>query len=317
MGSSGQRRAAIRTQQQQQQPAAAELRARPVADSGAVIGGQHKHCRGICTPPGHHEAAGAQEQQQQQQASHTWGAATSLGLLDSAARCLSALKCTDSTACCCVLCTLLQGHPTALVTARESGTGLAAVVNSAMRQFLGVPSAADDVPALLAWWKDEVQHSRSAGQHSSKPGPSSTPTNSTHPAGPSRGTDAMEVDPAAAAAAATPKRQLRARSGAQTPAGKTPGACGAQPGKEAAPLQAPVLVLQDSDSVDAEALEELVVALHEVRKRGQDWCCAGLPASLCWIRAPVACQGRELDCSVHARNAGICNCQTTHTLQTT
>lgn len=153
--------------------------------------------------------------------------------------------------------TLLQGHPTALVTARESGTGLAAVINSAMRQFMGVPSAADDVPALLAWWKDEVQHSRSAGQHSSKAGPSST--------------HAMEVDktPSAAAAAATPKRQLRARTGAQMLAGKTPGARSAQPGKEAAPLQAPVLVLQDSDSVDAEALEELVVALHEVRKRGQ------------------------------------------------
>jgi hypothetical protein len=95
----------------------------------------------------------------------------------------------------------------------------------------------------------------------------------------------MDVD-RTPAAAATPKRQLRARTGAQTPAGKTPaGARGGQPGKEAQqPLQAPVLVLQDSDSVDAEALEELVVALHEVCVCVQDVCRERLVLLVtCWI----------------------------------
>jgi hypothetical protein len=161
----------------------------------------------------------------------------------------------------------MQGHSAALITAREAGTGLAAVINSAMRQFLGMSTGADDMPALLAWWQDELSRSSStAGQHSWQ-GPStaaaSTPAKdaaSKHAADPvADAGDSMDVDKTPAA---TPKRQLRARTGAQTPAGKTPG----QPGsKRAAPLQVPVLLLQDADSIDTEALEELVVALHEVR----------------------------------------------------
>lgn len=131
-----------------------------------------------------------------------------------------------------------------------------------MRQFLGTPSAADDMPALLAWWKDEAQRSTAAAQHGKHGHPASTPAK----AGAGTGAGDVDVD-GDSTPAATPARQLRARGAAQTPAGKTPRPAG-QHGKAAGAahvqLQVPVLVLQDSDSVDAEALEELVVALHEV-----------------------------------------------------
>jgi hypothetical protein len=137
-----------------------------------------------------------------------------------------------------------------------------------MRQLLGTPSAADDMPALLAWWKDEVQRSSSAGQHSRQgppAGAASTPAKTRNTkADPSTGSPDVDMEVDATPATTPATRQLRARAGAQTPAGKTPGARSSQP-VGAAPLQAPVLVLQDADSVDADALEELVVALHEVR----------------------------------------------------
>lgn len=166
-----------------------------------------------------------------------------------------------------LLLTDAQGHPAALITAREAGTGLAAVVNSAMRQFLGSPTGADDMPALLAWWQDELARSSStADQHSGHGAPAAAAASipaksgSKHAAGPAADAgDGMDMDKTPAA---MPKRQLRARTGVQTPAGKTPGHPGS---KRAAPLQVPVLLLQDADSVDTEALEELVVALHEVR----------------------------------------------------
>lgn len=135
-----------------------------------------------------------------------------------------------------------------------------------MRQFLGAHSAADDMPALLAWWQDELQRSSSsAGQHSRQGSASTAAMPHTAQADPSTGANPDEMDVDGTPAATPAKRQLRARAGAQTPAGKTPGARGGQHGSGAAPLQAPVLVLQDADSVDADALEELVVALHEVR----------------------------------------------------
>jgi hypothetical protein len=52
-------------------------------------------------------------------------------------------------------CCTAQGHPVAIVTARETAAGLSTVLGSAMRQLLGSPTPADDVEALLAWWAEE------------------------------------------------------------------------------------------------------------------------------------------------------------------
>jgi len=140
-----------------------------------------------------------------------------------------------------------------------------------MRQFLNSPTAADDVPALLAWWRDELQRS-SSGTGRAPAGAASTPskTPQSH-ASPAAGDAAdMEVDKTPAA---TPSRQLRTRA-AKTPAGSNAGSNqGGQHSSQAVQLQVPVMVLQDADGIDAEALEELVVALHEVCHEFEEMTC--------------------------------------------
>jgi hypothetical protein len=168
------------------------------------------------------------------------------------------------------------------------------VINSAMRRFLNSPTAADDMPALLAWWQDEWQRvygapagtngaaaaaagqltpktgskarSRAAAGHEQDmemDGDAATPTAA---AGVGEVTPPRTASKASAAAAATPAtagRELRAR-----PAPKTPGrpGGGAAAGGVGASLGVPVLVLQEADAGDLEALEELVVALSEVKR---------------------------------------------------
>lgn len=177
----------------------------------------------------------------------------------------------------------------ALVSAREAAAGLSAVLNSAMRRFLNSATAADDMPALLAWWQDEWQRAYGAAASSTSAAVGQqTPKTSSKARSRAAAGDALEMDmdpdlaaPAAAAAAvampprtasnsaaaatpATAARELRAR-----PAPKTPrdgaAAAAAQGGGCSSSLGVPVLVLQEADGGDLEALEELVVALSEVR----------------------------------------------------
>lgn len=150
----------------------------------------------------------------------------------------------------------MQGHPTALISARETEAGLATVINSAMRQYLGMPSAADDVPGLLAWWKDECQRNRTTGGGAAVESPP----------GKLIGRDQMGKGQHHMAVQGTPapadKRELRAR--VTTPAGKSL----VEGSRTAAALQVPLLVLQDADGLDPAALEDLVVALQEVGTGG-------------------------------------------------
>lgn len=156
----------------------------------------------------------------------------------------------------------VQGHPVALIPARDVASGPSAVINTAMRSYLKEATAADDVPALLAWWKDTYQ------QHHGTAGSSAAPACQTANGGSLATPSAAAATPKgkaakpAAAAAATPARELRSR----TPA-KTPGKAAVDAGGSAEPkdLGTPVIVLQEADSVDVEALEEVVVALGEVR----------------------------------------------------
>jgi hypothetical protein len=173
----------------------------------------------------------------------------------------------------------------AVVSAREAAAGLPAVLNSAMRRLLNSPTAADDMPALLAWWRDEWQRAygpaAAAGQQTPKT--SSKARSRTAAAGDDESPD-MDVDAAAttqwtaskaaaaAAAAATPAtaaRELRARPAPKTPGrvggGSIAGAAAGGGAGGCASLGVPVLVLQEADGGDLEALEELVVALSEVR----------------------------------------------------
>lgn len=174
---------------------------------------------------------------------------------------------------------LLQGHPAALISARDASSGLSAVANSAMRQFLNSPTAADDVPALLAWWKDELQRSSSSFGGSNRPpaGAASTPSKTPQSQESPAAGDAADMD-VDKTPAATPSRQLRARA-AKTPAGSNAGSGpGSQHSSQAVQLQVPVMVLQDADGIDAEALEELVVALHEVCREFEETPCRMLCA---------------------------------------
>jgi hypothetical protein len=62
---------------------------------------------------------------------------------------------------CLLLPLLAQGHPVALVNARDLSNGTPApLLHSALRQFLGAPTPADDVAALVAWWGDELKERR-------------------------------------------------------------------------------------------------------------------------------------------------------------
>eukprot|EP00878_Enallax_costatus_P027351 GHUV01029429.1.p1 GENE.GHUV01029429.1~~GHUV01029429.1.p1 ORF type:complete len:264 (+),score=82.95 GHUV01029429.1:661-1452(+) len=172
-----------------------------------------------------------------------------------------------------LLITLLQGHPAALVSARGASSGLSAIINSAMRSFLNEPTAADDIPALLSWWQDACQSAAgpaaAAEEHGGKAQTAATCTAmESGAATPQRGSTAIESGTAtpqrgrqAAPAAATPARQLRARTPAKTP-GKPGNAKQSSSGVQQ--LGPPVLILQDADSSDMETLEELVVALSEV-----------------------------------------------------
>lgn len=199
----------------------------------------------------------------------------------------------------------LQGHPVALITAREAAAGLPAVISSAMRQFLpGVPDAkaAEDMPALLLWWQDEWQRAygatAAAGTGAARPAATAAAAGTTPkrtPKGRSRPTEARgsdyEADSGATeretmhtddhATAVTPPRttgKLAAAAAAATPAtagrelrvrpaaaARTPSRPG--PAGCGAALAVPVLVLQDADAGDLEVLQELVVALSEVSKR--------------------------------------------------
>lgn len=205
---------------------------------------------------------------------------------------------------------LLQGHPTALVSARETGTSIAAVVNSALRQFLGMPTPADDMPALLAWWKDELQRSKLAGPAAASPPCTALPAAETPCTGEATAQHGAETTPAAA----KPQRQLRSRATAGTPGGKTPAAAG-RGTAGAAQLQVPVLVLQDSDTVDADAFEELVVALHEVRVKLMHphctWCITQPPGhqttepkTTCTCSTTTPCT--FLACAIFLPPSGVC-----------
>eukprot|EP00878_Enallax_costatus_P018267 GHUV01019224.1.p1 GENE.GHUV01019224.1~~GHUV01019224.1.p1 ORF type:complete len:595 (+),score=213.77 GHUV01019224.1:204-1988(+) len=170
-----------------------------------------------------------------------------------------------------------KGHPAALVSARGASSGLSAIINSAMRSFLNEPTAADDIPALLSWWQDACQSAAgpaaAAEEHGGKAQTAATCTAmESGAATPQRGSTAIESGTAtpqrgrqAAPAAATPARQLRARTPAKTP-GKPGNAKQSSSGVQQ--LGPPVLILQDADSSDMETLEELVVALSEARVLG-------------------------------------------------
>lgn len=63
-----------------------------------------------------------------------------------------------------------QGHPVALANARELSHGTPApLLHSALRQFLGAATPADDVAALVAWWGDEVRERGAAGVAGERP----------------------------------------------------------------------------------------------------------------------------------------------------
>ncbi|KAF6259140.1 hypothetical protein COO60DRAFT_1638610 [Scenedesmus sp. NREL 46B-D3] len=198
-----------------------------------------------------------------------------------------------------------QGHPVAVVSAREASAGLSAVINSALRRFLNSPTAADDMPALLAWWQDEWQRACGAGAAISGAAAAParghrTPKTGSKARSRAAAGDALDMDldcdptnPAAAAAAAgggaaavtpprtagkaaaavaetpaTAGRELRARSAPGTPGRPGCGGAAAARGGGCSSLGVPVLVLQEADAGDLEALEELVVALSEARTAG-------------------------------------------------
>jgi hypothetical protein len=118
-----------------------------------------------------------------------------------------------------------QGHPVALVNARDLSNGTPApLLHSALRQFLGAATPADDVAALVGWWADELKERgslKSAGGGGGE--------------------------------GASAPRQLRARKGE-----------GAG-GRGRRPLAPPVLVVSDGERCDMPALQQLIKELSEVR----------------------------------------------------
>ncbi|KIZ03339.1 hypothetical protein MNEG_4627 [Monoraphidium neglectum] len=117
-----------------------------------------------------------------------------------------------------------RGHPVALANARDLSNGSPApLLHAALRQFLGAPTPADDVAALVAWWADEIAERCGAAPTKRK-------------------------KPALAAEA----RRLRPRKEAG----------GARAGA-AAPLAAPVLVVSDGERCDVPALQQLIKELSE------------------------------------------------------